>query len=357
MERFLIIKSKSCHGFGIKGGWDMALKIIAEAGVNHNGKLSIAKQMVLAAKEAGADYIKFQTFYPKALVSEYAEKADYQKKDMEDMESQLEMLERLSLSHDDFIRLKDYCQEQGIGFLSTPFDMESVRFLDKLNMDFWKLPSGEITNLPYLLEIAKTGKPVVMSTGMCELKEIEAAVTCLKKGGVKELILLHCNTEYPTPMEDVNLKAMLTLRKVFSLAVGYSDHTQGIEIPIAAAAMGACVLEKHFTLDRTMKGPDHSASLEPGELKEMVRAVRNVERAIGTGNKKPSESEKKNIEVVRKSIVAKCEIAKGEIFTEENLAVKRPGIGISPMKWFEIIGKRAERDFKADEIISFESFS
>ncbi len=335
----------------------MALKIIAEAGVNHNGKLSIAKQMVLAAKEAGADYIKFQTFYPKALVSEYAEKADYQKKDMEDMESQLEMLERLSLSHDDFIRLKDYCQEQGIGFLSTPFDMESVRFLDKLNMDFWKLPSGEITNLPYLLEIAKTGKPVVMSTGMCELKEIEAAVTCLKKGGVKELILLHCNTEYPTPMEDVNLKAMLTLRKVFSLAVGYSDHTQGIEIPIAAAAMGACVLEKHFTLDRTMKGPDHSASLEPGELKEMVRAVRNVERAIGTGNKKPSESEKKNIEVVRKSIVAKCEIAKGEIFTEENLAVKRPGIGISPMKWFEIIGKRAERDFKADEIISFESFS
>lgn len=357
MERFLIIKSKSCHGFGIKGGWDMALKIIAEAGVNHNGKLSIAKQMVLAAKEAGADYIKFQTFYPKALVSEYAEKADYQKKDMEDMESQLEMLERLSLSHDDFIGLKDYCQEQGIGFLSTPFDMESVRFLDKLNMDFWKLPSGEITNLPYLLEIAKTGKPVVMSTGMCELKEIEAAVTCLKKGGVKELILLHCNTEYPTPMEDVNLKAMLTLRKVFSLAVGYSDHTQGIEIPIAAAAMGACVLEKHFTLDRMMKGPDHSASLEPGELKEMVRAVRNVERAIGTGNKKPSESEKKNMEVVRKSIVAKCEIAKGEIFSEENLAVKRPGIGISPMKWFEIIGKRAERDFKADEIISFESFS
>ncbi len=335
----------------------MALKIIAEAGVNHNGKLSIAKQMVLAAKEAGADYIKFQTFYPKALVSEYAEKADYQKKDMEDMESQLEMLERLSLSHDDFIGLKDYCQEQGIGFLSTPFDMESVRFLDKLNMDFWKLPSGEITNLPYLLEIAKTGKPVVMSTGMCELKEIEAAVTCLKKGGVKELILLHCNTEYPTPMEDVNLKAMLTLRKVFSLAVGYSDHTQGIEIPIAAAAMGACVLEKHFTLDRMMKGPDHSASLEPGELKEMVRAVRNVERAIGTGNKKPSESEKKNMEVVRKSIVAKCEIAKGEIFSEENLAVKRPGIGISPMKWFEIIGKRAERDFKADEIISFESFS
>lgn len=334
----------------------MALKIIAEAGVNHNGKLSIAKQMVLAAKEAGADYIKFQTFYPKALVSEYAEKADYQKKDMEDMESQLEMLERLSLSHDDFIRLKDYCQEQGIGFLSTPFDMESVRFLDKLNMDFWKLPSGEITNLPYLLEIAKTKKPVVMSTGMCELKEIEAAVTYLKKGGVKELILLHCNTEYPTPMEDVNLKAMLTLRKVFSLAVGYSDHTQGIEIPIAAAALGACVLEKHFTLDRTMKGPDHSASLEPGELKEMVRAVRNVERAIGTGNKEPSESEKKNMEVVRKSIVAKCEIAKGEIFTEENLAVKRPGIGISPMKWFEIIGKRAERDFKADEIISFESF-
>ena len=331
----------------------MGIIIIAEAGVNHNGSLAIARKMVVTAKEAGADYIKFQTFCPRKLVSKSAGKADYQKQTTGAEESQLEMLERLALNQEDFMELKEYCQNQGIGFLSTPFDLESIHFLDKLDMDFWKLPSGEITNLPYLLEIAKTGKPVVLSTGMCELKEVEAAVKCLKEGGTKEITLLHCNTEYPTPMRDVNLKAMQTLKKAFSRPVGYSDHTQGIEVSIAAAAMGANILEKHFTLNRAMEGPDHSASLEPGELKAMVKAVRNVERAMGNGRKESSESEKKNIIAVRKSIVAKCKIKKGERFSEENLATKRPGTGISPMKWFEVIGERAEKDFEIDEAITY----
>lgn len=329
----------------------MGIKIIAEAGVNHNGSVEIAKKMVLAAKEAGADYIKFQTFCPEKLVSKSARKADYQKQNTGVRESQLEMLQKLALTQDDFWELKEYCQRQKIGFLSTPFDVDSIHFLNDLDMDFWKLPSGEITNLPYLIEIAKTRKPVVMSTGMCELEEIREAIDCLKKAGTEEIILLHCNTEYPTPVEDVNLKAILAMRDIFSLPVGYSDHTQGIEISIAAAAMGACVLEKHFTLDQTMIGPDHRASLEPRELQAMVVAVRNIERAMGNGKKEPSESEKKNIKVVRKSIVAKCEIKEGEMFSEENLTTKRPGTGISPMKWYELIGKRAKRDFEADQLI------
>ncbi|MCI8483298.1 MAG: N-acetylneuraminate synthase [Lachnospiraceae bacterium] len=333
----------------------MGIVIIAEAGVNHNGSLDTAKQMVLAAKEAGADYIKFQTFCPEKLVSLSAGKAEYQKRNTKNRESQLEMLQKLALTQEDFLELKEYCQKQGIGFLSTPFDLESIHFLDKLDLDFWKLPSGEITNLPYLLEIGKTGKPVVMSTGMCELEEIEAAITWLKKAGTKEITLLHCNTEYPTPMRDVNLRAMLNLKDIFSLPAGYSDHTQGIEVPIAAAAMGACILEKHFTLDRAMEGPDHLASLEPEELKSMITAVRNVERAMGDGRKVPSESEKKNMAIARKSIVAKCGIKKGELFSEENLTTKRPGTGISPMKWFEVVGKRAERDFETDEIIVLDS--
>lgn len=330
----------------------MSIAIIAEAGVNHNGSLEVAKEMVLAAKKAGADYIKFQTFCPELLVSKTAGKADYQKQTTGAQESQLEMLQELALSQEDFLELKEYCQKQEIGFLSTPFDLESIHFLDKLEMDFWKLPSGEITNLPYLLEIGRTGKPVVMSTGMCELEEIRDAVECLGKAGTKEITLLHCNTEYPTPMKDVNLKAMRSIKEVFSLPVGYSDHTKGIEVPIAAAALGACILEKHFTLDRTMEGPDHSASLEPEELKEMVRAVRNIELAMGTGRKEPSESERKNRGAARKSIVAKCAIRKGEIFCEGNLTAKRPGTGISPMKWFEIIGKKAEKDFEVDELIT-----
>ena len=255
----------------------MSIVIIAEAGVNHNGSLEIAKKMVLAAKEAGADYIKFQTFCPEKLVSKSAEKAEYQKCAAKIQESQLEMLQKLALEQKDFLELKTYCQKCGIGFLSTPFDLDSIYFLDRLDMDFWKLPSGEITNLPYLLAIGRTGKPVVMSTGMCELDEIREAVDCLKEAGTREITLLHCNTEYPTPMKDVNLKAMLSIKETLSLPVGYSDHTQGIEVSIAAAAMGACILEKHFTLDRTMKGPDHSASLEPEELRAMVRAVRNIQ--------------------------------------------------------------------------------
>lgn len=330
----------------------MGIIIIAEAGVNHNGSLEIAKQMVVAASEAGADYIKFQTFIPEKLVSRYARKAEYQQRITNLEESQLEMLQKLTLSQGDFIELKEYCKQKKIGFLSSPFDVESILFLDKLKIDFWKVPSGEITNFPYLLEIGKTGRPVVMSTGMSRLEDIKAAVDCLKNAGTKEISLLHCNTEYPTPMKDVNLKAMETMRNALQLPVGYSDHTQGIEIPIAAAAMGSSILEKHFTLDRGMEGPDHSASLEPGELKAMVQAVRNVELAMGSGKKEPSESEEKNIAAVRKSIVAKRDIQKGEMFSEQNLIAKRPGTGISPMKWPEIIGQRAKRDFKEDEEIS-----
>lgn len=329
----------------------MSIIIIAEAGVNHNGSLAAAKQMVLAARNAGADYIKFQTFSPEKLVSVYAEKAEYQKQTTGTEESQLEMLKKLALTQEDFLELKTYCRQQGIGFLSTPFDLDSIHFLDKLNMDFWKLPSGEITNLSYLLEIARTEKPVVMSTGMCGMEEIGQAIDCLKKAGTPEITLLHCNTEYPTPMEDVNLKAMITMEKEFCLPVGYSDHTQGIEIPVAAAALGACVLEKHFTLDRGMEGPDHQASLEPEELKAMVTAVRNVEEALGSGKKEPSQSEQKNRAVARKSIVAKCRIKKGERFSEENLTVKRPGTGISPMRWPELMGQTADRDYAEDELI------
>ncbi len=329
----------------------MAIKIIAEAGVNHNGNLELARQMVAAAAEAGADYIKFQTFIPEKLVSASAQKADYQKQNTGEQESQLDMLRRLALPQEDFWELKECCRQQGIGFLSTPFDLDSIAFLKTLGMDFWKLPSGEITNLPYLVKIAGTGRPIVMSTGMCELEEVRQAISCLESHGAGQITLLHCNTEYPTPMEDVNLKAMLTLAEAFHLPVGYSDHTRGIEIPVAAAAMGATVIEKHFTLDRKLEGPDHKASLEPQELKGMVSFIRNVEMAMGTGEKRPSESERKNIKVARKSIVAKRPIKKGETFSEENLTVKRPGTGISPMRWFEFLGKEAERDYAEDEMI------
>ncbi len=329
----------------------MRIQIIAEAGVNHNGSMKLAKKMVLAAVEAGADYIKFQTFQPEKLVSRFAQKADYQKAATGQGESQLEMLKKLALTRQDFMELKEYCKEQGIGFLSTPFDLESIDFLESLDMDFWKLPSGEITNLPYLLKIAKTGRPIVMSTGMCELHEVEAALNCLKGAGAGAVTLLHCNTEYPTPMEDVNLRAMLTLREAFQMPTGYSDHTKGLEVPIAAAALGAAVIEKHFTLDKAMEGPDHKASLEPEELKAMVATIRNVERALGNGEKKVTDSERKNIAVARKSIVASRDIRKGEIFSEENLTVKRPGNGVSPMRWFEVMGQCAQRDFKQDECI------
>lgn len=328
----------------------MGVYIIAEAGVNHNGSFDLACKLVDAAKGAGVDCIKFQTFKSSNLVSHKARKADYQKETTGEG-SQIDMLKKLELSYDEFLRLKKYCDDVGICFLSTPFDSDSIEFLDSIDMPFWKIPSGEITNLPYLVTLAKTGKPVVMSTGMCSMGEIKDAIDVLRNNGTNEIKLLHCNTEYPTPFEDVNLKAMKTMRDSFGYEVGYSDHTKGIEVPIAAVALGATIIEKHFTLDRNMEGPDHKASLEPDELTAMVSSIRHIEQAIGTGEKTPSPSEKKNITVARKSIVAKKNIKAGEILNEALITVKRPGTGISPMKWFDIIGTKATRDFEEDELI------
>ena len=328
----------------------MGVYIIAEAGVNHNGSFKLACALADAAKAAGADCVKFQTFKAKNLVSHLAQKADYQKHTTGGG-SQEEMLHKLELSYDEFLELKTYCDHIGICFLSTPFDLESIAFLDSIDLPFWKIPSGEITNYPYLAALGKTGKAVVMSTGMSDLSEIEAAVRVLRDNGTTDIRLLHCNTEYPTPYEDVNLKAMQTMRDAFGLEVGYSDHTRGIEVPVAAAALGAVVIEKHFTLDRNMEGPDHKASLEPDELTAMVEAVRHIELAMGNGCKAPSPSEKKNLAVARKSIVAKRSIEAGEELTEDNIMVKRPGSGISPMRWPEVIGTRAVRHFEEDELI------
>lgn len=325
--------------------------IIAEAGVNHNGDIKLAYEMVKAAKKAGADVIKFQTAKPELVISRFAEKAEYQKQATGNEESQLEMCKKIHLKFDDYIPLKQYCEEIGIKFLSTPFDLESIEFLDKLGCDLWKIPSGEITNYPYLRNIARTGKPIILSTGMCNMEEIREAVSLLKENGAGEIRLLHCTTEYPTPYSDVNLNAMNTMKKEFGLDVGYSDHTVGIEIPIAAVAMGATIVEKHFTLDKNMQGPDHKASLEPHELETMVKSIRNIQLALGDGQKKVANSEKKNIAVARKSIVAKIDIKKGEVFTENNITTKRPGTGISPMSWNDVIGKVATRDFGEDELI------
>lgn len=329
----------------------MHIQIIAEAGVNHNGNFGLAVEMADAAKSAGADIIKYQTFQPEELASQYAGKAEYQKETTDAEESQLDMLRKLTLAPEEYRRLKAHCDKIGICFLSTPFDLKSVAILERLDMPFWKIPSGEVTNLPYLLAIAKTKKPVVMSTGMCELEEIQAAMDVLKANGTPAITLLHCNTEYPTPYGDVNLRAMETMRKRFGVDVGYSDHTPGIEVPVAAAAMGAVVVEKHFTLDRNMEGPDHKASLEPEELTTMVTAIRHIEKALGSGQKSVSASEKKNLSIVRKGIVASRDIARGEMLTEDNITVKRPANGISPMRWFEVLGTRAVRDFKEDELI------
>lgn len=332
----------------------MSVVVIAEAGVNHNGDIRLAKKLIEAAKWAGADYVKFQTFISENLVSSVAEKADYQKKassNHNNEESQLEMLKQLELSKEDFVELKKYCGELGIGFLSTPFDLESIDFLKELNMDFWKIPSGEITNLPYLLKIRQTKRPIVLSTGMSNLEEIAEAISILEEKGSRDIIILHCTTEYPAPLEEVNLKAMTTMKDVFQKEVGYSDHTQGIDIPIAAVALGATVIEKHFTLDKNMEGPDHRASLEPSELKDMIDSIRRVQLALGNGEKLPTLSEEKNMKVARKSIVAKKKIKCGEEFTEANISVKRPGNGISPMKWFNVLGNQANRDFEKDELI------
>lgn len=324
--------------------------IIAEAGVNHNGDIGIAKALIRAAKEAGADIVKFQTAKLSSLVSKVAKMAEYQKENIGKDESQKDMLSKLLLSFESFLELFDYCGEVGIQFLSTPFDIESIYFLKNL-VTVWKVPSGEITNYPYLVEIAKTGMPVILSTGMSEICEIDAAMKVLKDNGCKEITLLHCNTQYPTPYEDVNLLAMNTLRERYGVPVGYSDHTNGIEVPVAAVALGAEVIEKHFTLDKTMEGPDHKASLEPYEMKAMVDSIRNIEKALGSAEKKVSTSETPNKAVARKSIVARRDIVAGEILTEDNITTKRPGNGISPMRWNEILGTRAIRDFMEDELI------
>lgn len=325
--------------------------IIAEAGDNHNGDINLAYKLVDVAVEAGADCVKFQTFITEEIISKKAEMAEYQKKNTGISESQFEMVKKLELSFDDFKKIKAYCDQKGIIFLSTAFDLPSVKFLNQIQIPFWKIPSGEITNLPYLEAIAKTGKKIVMSTGMASLKEIEAALNILKVNGAKDIVLLHCNTEYPTPMEDVNLLAMIQMRNLFNCKVGYSDHTQGIEVPIAAVTLGARIIEKHFTLNKNMPGPDHKASLEPEELKLMVTSIRNIEKALGDGIKKVSKSEKKNIEIARKSITAKKMIKKGETFTTDNITCKRPGNGISPMEWYNVLGQKAIKDFKEDELI------
>lgn len=328
--------------------------IIAEAGVNHNGDIYLAKKLIDVAAEAGVDYVKFQTFEPEKLVSKYAEKAKYQIENTGNKEeSQLEMIKSMTLKKEWHQQLIDHCHTKDIKFLSTGFDLESIVFLNQLNLDIFKIPSGELTNLPYLRKIGSLGKPIILSTGMAYLHEIEAALEILTKVGAKkeEITILHCNTEYPTPIQDVNLLAMKTIAEKIGVKTGYSDHTLGIEIPIAAVALGARVIEKHFTLDRNMKGPDHKASLEPDELKAMVKAIRSIEKAMGDGIKQPSASERKNIVVARKSVVAKTAIRKGDVFTEANITTKRPGNGISPMKWYDIIGTKALRDYRPDDLI------
>ena len=327
--------------------------IIAEAGQNHNGKLKLAYKLVDVAKKCGADFIKFQTSIPELHISKFAKKANYQIKNWKKRGSQLQMIQKISLTYNDFKKLKKYCNKKKIEFLSTPFEMKSIDFLKSLNMKYFKIPSGEITNLPYLIKIAKLKKKVILSTGMANLLEIKKALKVLTSNGTikKNITVLQCNTEYPTPLRDANVKAMLTIKKKFKVNVGYSDHTEGIESSLAAAALGATILEKHITLNKNLKGPDHKASINPKELKKMIEGVRKITIALGNGVKKISPSEKKNIRIARTSIVAAKEIKKGEKFTTKNLTIKRPGNGISPMKLFKIIGKFAKRSFLEDELI------
>ena len=327
--------------------------IIAEAGVNHNGSLELAKKLVDVAVDAGADAVKFQTFKADRLVSKDAQKADYQKQTTSVYESQYEMIKKLELDENAHRELIHYCKEKQIMFLSTPFDHDSIELLSNFGMPIFKIPSGEITNLPYLRHVGRLGKEVILSTGMADLGEIEDALDVLMQAGVpkEKVAVLHATTEYPCPIGEVNLRAMQTISAAFGVKVGYSDHTQGIEVPIAAVALGACVIEKHFTLDRTMEGPDHKASLEPGELKAMVTAIRNIEIALGDGIKRLTPSEARNKPVARKSLVASQEIKAGEIFSAQNINAKRPGSGISPMCWDEVMGRKATRDFAVDELI------
>ncbi len=329
--------------------------IIAEAGVNHNGDVNLAKKLIDLAVEANVDAVKFQTFKTELCISKHAEKADYQKHSKDYSKSQFDMIKKLELSKEQHLELINYCQKKDIMFFSTGFDSESLEFLHNIGLNLAKIPSGEITNLPYLEKIAELFDTVIISTGMANMIEVKYAVNLLLGRGIKKenLIVLHCNTEYPTPMEDVNLKAMLYMQDKLDVKIGYSDHTMGLEVPFAAVALGATVIEKHFTLDRNLPGPDHRASLEPDELKAMVKGIRNIEKAIaGSGKKEPSKSEIKNKPIARKSIVAKCAIKKGEVFTVDNLAVKRPATGISPMHWHDILGKIANKDYAEDEILT-----
>ena len=328
--------------------------IIAEAGLNHNGKMALAKKLIVVAKQAGADIVKFQTGLPELTISKSAPKAAYQKKSTGKKDSQLEMAKKICLPLNAFKELKEYACNHGIVFLSTPFDLISIDILEALRPEYFKIPSGEITNLPHLRKIGKLRKKIILSTGMATIKEIGVALKILIAAGTKKdnITILHCNTEYPTPFEDVNLRAMLTIRDTFKVKVGYSDHTTGIEVPIAAVAMGASVIEKHFTLDKSMKGPDHKASLSPRELKSMVSAIRNIEKALGDGTKRPSKSEVPNIPIARRSIFASTPIAKGQKFTAMNMVCKRPGTGLSPLLWDKVIGKTAARDFSEDQMIT-----
>jgi len=331
------------------------ITIIAEAGVNHNGNIEIAKQLIDAAVDAKVDYVKFQTFKTENAISKFAPKADYQKQNTGKDESQYEMIKKLELDKNTHIELIEYCKKKNIKFLSTAFDLDSIDTLKELGINLWKIPSGEITNLPYLRKIGQQKQTVIMSTGMANLCEIEDALNVLENAGTlrENITILHCNTEYPTPMKDVNLNAMITIKNAFKTEIGYSDHTLGIEIPTAAATLGATVIEKHFTLDKTMEGPDHKASLEPQELKAMVLAIRNIEKAMGSGIKRTSPSEEKNKAIARKSIVAMRNIKKNDIFDESNITVKRPGNGISPMKWNNVIGRKTNRSFNEDELINW----
>ncbi len=331
--------------------------IIAEAGINHNGSMVLAKKLIDAAIYSGADYIKFQSFKTDKLVSRNARQADYQQNNIKGTDnSQYSMLKKLELSPNQHFELISYCNDNGIKFFSTAFDIDSINFLAKLKLGLWKIPSGEITNYPYLKKIALQHEPVIISTGMCDMADIEAALSVLLNFGMnkEQISILHCNTEYPTPMKDVNLRAMNSIAERFGVKVGYSDHTIGIEVPVAAVALGASIIEKHFTLDRNMEGPDHKASMEPDELKTMVNAIRNIEKALGSKNKNVTESEKKNITSARKSIVALTSINEGDLFSEFNLTVKRPGIGISPMLWESVIGQKSKRSYNPDDIIEIQ---
>ena len=327
--------------------------VIAEAGVNHNGSLDLAFELVDAAIRAGADAVKFQAFQAKNLVSKGTPKADYQKETTGGKESQFDLLKSLELGTDEHRNLQNYCRERNIVFLSSPFDIQSGDFLDEIDIPAFKIPSGEITNWPFLKHLAGKGRTLILSTGMSNLGDIEGALQILEDGGLKRcnVVILHCNTEYPTPFEDVNLRAMKTIGRAFQVVTGYSDHTRGIEVAVAAVALGACVIEKHLTLDRTLSGPDHQASIEEAEFLTMVKAIRNVEQALGSSLKVPSESEKRNMAVARKSLVAACDIREGEVFSEDNLTVKRPGTGIDPRRWQDMLGQKASRTFCKDELI------